>query len=651
MKLKGVNPIEQHIEKIVLALMLVLLLGVLAMQFVQRPNDIDVGNRTVSPDQVFTVLESQANLLNSQITDLSPTLPELKPVDLVERYNSAFENASGGTMQLSAALGKGVDITGATGTTVFVPTVSEGPVAALTVPITSTPVAASMWSTLDPYAVVQVPEFEAYIPAAQPFDFPSVSIEASFNGKDLEAALMGQDGGNAIPRRFWSANGLAILGFEAQRQRLNADGSWGAPEPIETPPHTPTPTQAITEDAGLSELTELVSKAGRVIDEIARPMFPPTIAGAIWEPPSEQISTGNEDSESTEVTRLKRRLSRAQRELDRLTNAPAPRQNTGGGKTGRDSRTSNPPPSNPRNQNRIDKLRTDIKDLEDQLTDLGVTNATTQDTNRARTSGSDFGSILEEESIDLWAHDLGVEPGATYRYRTRVVVNNPLFRKSSELDPDDAAQQALAMEPFARGQWSQWSDQIVVGAKEYFFVTKAEMSGQGSAAGPKATIEVYKMYYGHYRRSTLSASPGDGLSTSVRMSGDLLVFDPALIEAQEAAKAINAIETDPSAQLPEGISELPKKISIELGIYLLDIYTYQGQSEGSSFSGQNEQPMRVVLRDREGGVIVRSDISDESSQAYELASSSSSRATNTPLRAPGAPAISPAAELFEPQIP
>ena len=106
-----------------------------------------------------------------------------------------------------------------------------------------------------------------------------------------------------------------------------------------------------------------------------------------------------------------------------------------------------------------------------------------------------------------------------------------------------------------------------------------------------------------------------------------------------------------SAELPEGISELPKKISIELGIYLLDIYTYQGQSEGSSFSVQNEQPMRVVLRSREGGVIVRSDISDESSQAYELASSSSSRATNTPLRAPGAPAISPAAELFEPQIP
>ena len=85
MKLKGVNPIEQHIEKIVLAIVLVILLAVLSMQFVLRPNDVDVGNRTVSPDQVYTVLESQANQLKSQISDLNPQLPELKSVDLVER--------------------------------------------------------------------------------------------------------------------------------------------------------------------------------------------------------------------------------------------------------------------------------------------------------------------------------------------------------------------------------------------------------------------------------------------------------------------------------------------------------------------------------------------------------------------------------------
>ena len=104
MKLKGVNPIEQHIEKIVLMVMLVLLLAVLAMQFVSRPNDIDVGDRSVSPDQVYTVLEGEASRLDGQLKNQNPSLPEINEVDLVQRYNDAFANASGGRVELTAAL-------------------------------------------------------------------------------------------------------------------------------------------------------------------------------------------------------------------------------------------------------------------------------------------------------------------------------------------------------------------------------------------------------------------------------------------------------------------------------------------------------------------------------------------------------------------
>src|SRR5690606_14311417 len=171
-------------------------------------------------------------------------LPQLKQVDLVSRYNNAFENASGGLVRLSSPLGEGVDIASATGARIVVAASQEGPIGALKVPTTSTPMAASQWATLDPYAVVQVPEYAQYVPSAQPFDFASVTIESSFSGKDLQSALSG------IPRRFWSATGVAILGFEVERQELMADGSWGESAKIETPPHTPTPTGAILEDAG-----------------------------------------------------------------------------------------------------------------------------------------------------------------------------------------------------------------------------------------------------------------------------------------------------------------------------------------------------------------------------------------------------------------
>lgn len=644
MKLKGVNPLEQHIEKIVLGVVMILLLAVLSIQFVGRPNDIDVGSRAVAPDQVYVVLQGQADQLQSQLSDLDPALPEIQPVDLVERYNDAFANASGGTVQLTSALGQGVDIAeGSGGTTYEAPVVDTGPIEALMVPVTTKPIVASLWSTLDPYAVLAVPEYEQYIPATQPFDFPSVTVEAIFNGKDLEDALIG------IPRRFWSVTGLAILGFESERQELLADGSWGASESIVTPPHTPTPTNAMGDEAGLLELTALVTTAAGVIDEVARPMFPPTIAGEIWTPPSERIASAD-DSESTVINRLTRQLERNKAELDRLKGV------TGPGTNMRDPRNVRDPgqqpqtqPNTDRNKTKIDRVEKKIKDIEDQLEELGVDTKDSRKTRLTRTSRTDVGSVLEEESIELWAHDLGVEPGVTYRYRTRVVVNNPLFRKSSELNPDDAAQQALTLDPFARGDWSQWSDPIVVGADEYFFVTKAETDSGFGSVGPKATIEMYKMYYGHYRRSTLSAMPGDELSASVRMSGDLFFFDSSVIDVDAAAKAVEVLDNEEKSDLPDGITELSNRMRIDLGVFVLDIYTGQG-SEATKF-GQRVVPMQIVLRDANGEVVLRSDLGDGSSQAYKLASGSASSASSNPLRAPGAPAISSAAELFEPKGP
>ncbi|MBL4697953.1 MAG: hypothetical protein JKX70_03880 [Phycisphaerales bacterium] len=651
MKLKGVNPIEQHIEKIVLGVVMILLLAVLSMQFVSRPNDIKVSStRSVSPDQVYTVLEGQAKQIQSQLSDLNPSLPEIQSVDLVERYNNAFANASGGTIELSSALGTGVDIANATSDigTYIPPEGETGPIAALQVPMTSTPIAASMWATLDPYAVIQVPDYEEFVGLSQPFDFPSVSIEATFNGKDLEAALLGKgESGSVIPRRFWSIAGLAILGFESERQQLMPDGSWGNAQVVVTPPRTPTPTRALGEEPGLLDLTAVVTNAAGVIDEVARPMFPPTIAGEIWTPPSERVVTNN-DSGSSLINRLTRTLERSRSELERLTNAPPPAGPKGGGGRGRNSPTTPTiPGGSGRNKAQIDRVEKKIKDLEEQLKDLGVdtTNSGTT-TRRARTSAKDRVSILEQESIDLWTHDLGVMPGATYRYHTRVVVNNPLFRKSSELDAD---QQALTLDPFARGPWSAWSQPVVVGAKEYFFVTSAETAGGVGAKGAKATIELYKMFYGYYRKSTPSVSPGDELAATIRVSGDLLLFDTATLEVGDATKAVEELANADSSDLPDGITELSNRMTIDLGVYVLDIYTGTIQSE--TRLGQPVYPMQVVLRDGNGNVVVRSDLSDTNSSAFTLASESAAVASKNKLRAPGAPVVSPASELFDPPAP
>ncbi len=654
MKLKGVNQFEQHIEKIVLGVVFLILLGVIALQFVTTPNNIEDGGRSIPPAQVYTALESQANQLQSQISDLSPSLPEVQPVDLVQRYDNAFQSAGTDRLALSNALGEGVDIAAATGADAsVVGRVNDGPLVALAVPQTSTPVAASQWATLDPYALLEVPEYADYVPAQQPYDFASITVEASFSGTELQGVLNGEGGGTPIPSIYWSSTGIAVLGFEVERQRLLPGGEWGNAEPIQTPPHTPIPTNAVNAESGLQELVTVVSDAAREAGEVQRPSFPPTIAGPLWTPPSERIAMAG-SSEADQIRRLQRKLDRAREELERLGNTGRPTRpqdpGRGPGKID-DTRSPRSPNTNDRTRERIDRVEEEIEDLQEQLKELGV-NSDDAPATRVRTSRVDLRSVLEEESIELWAHDMGIEPGATYRYRTRVVVNNPLFRKQADINPDDPEQQALARDPFARGDWSDWSEPVVAGDRKYFFVTSANEGASGTTAPDKTTIELYQVYYGHYRKSTLNVSPGDLLSTDLRVSGDLLAFDTQVVTAEQAAEVVAARDSgEPDTQLPEGVSELPNRLSIEIGAFVLDIYPGQERTEGG-LGRESTQIIQVVLRDADGQIIVRTEQGDESSLAYAQASDSASSASSSPIRAPGQEsAISPAAELFEPSEP
>lgn len=686
MKLKGISPIEQHAEKGVLALLAFALLGVFAMQFTTQPNRVDTGSRRIPPQSIYTELESQAKAIDSQLKDASPLLPEVKPIDLVERYDAAVA-ADRMPQALTAALGTGVDVARAVGAAEIDARPSDENVTALRVPTTSGVLAQSMWGTLDPYAVQAVPEYSAFVPAAQPFDMPMVTVESSFSGTELRTALTPENG-TGIPRRFWQGTGLAVMGFEVERQRLLPDGSWSQPEAITTPPGTSLPTRAVASDAGLSDLTDIVSKAAQAAEDVERPMPPPTIAGAEWAPPSESVAV--DDSSLTEVDRLKRRLARAEGELARLesaNNRPDPYQSDrgggggggGGGKrsiSGTSTRDDpGPQPREDANRQRVERKRQEIQDLRDKLRELGevvddrggpgagslrddrggpvyirddsgAPGFGRDDRGGARPIGQPApDAILSRESIQLWAHDLGVKPGETYRYRSRVAVNNPLYRKGPVLNPDDADLQRSANEPFARGAWSGWSDPVVVGAREYFFVSGAAPDGGAAARGATATIELYRVFYGSYRKSTLTLTPGDAVTSTIRMPSGLFLIDPSQIDAKSASDAMFAKET---GSVPAGLTAVAGKLTLDLGAYVLDVVGMPVQAPDQF--GAMKTVYEVLIRDRSGAVVARSPVSDTGGQAYEQASKSASEASKLALRPPGQPAVSPSAGLFPPVI-
>lgn len=653
MKLKGINPIEQHIEKIVLAVMALVLLAVLAAQFLLQPNQVDANGRSIPPQDIYKTLESQATSLDAQLKDLSPALPEVPSMDLVERYNDAFAQKGLGDDVLSAPLGQGINVGRLVGQEISDTPPSSESISPLRVPATTGVVAGSQWGTLDPYAIVTVPEYAGFVPQQQPYDFASVSIESVFSGEALKDALSQREGAG-IPLRFWQGTGIAVMAFEVERQRMLPGGGWSEPEPIVTPPTTPIPTLSMPAEAGLPELTGLVSNALQAATDIEQPAPPPTIAGSAWFPPSERIEA--EDGELSPGDLIRRKLQRAEAELERLQDAGrTPDRNTrnpGRGPTRGPSRgPGNTRDTNDRSRDRIEQLRNEIRDLREQLRELGEDEDRPATDRSARSRGTAaVAQLVERQDVRLWAHDMGVEPGNTYRYRTRVAINNPLYRKGPVLDPDDSALQASSEEPFARGDWSSWSESVVVGAKEYFFVSSASPEGGAGSQVPSASIEVFRMFYGSYRRSTLTLNPGDGVRASVRLPQGLYLIDTGVVEASAAAEAFASAGADeePDA-LPTGISEPEGRLTIELGMYVLDIVARPVQAKDQF--GTLRPIGEVILADRDGNVISRTTFGDSVSPAYALAKNSALEASELELRAPGQPAANPSGSLFPRQQP
>lgn len=652
MKVKGINPIEQHVEKIVLGLVFLALLGVLALQFLTQPNQVQAGNRAVPPQDVFVVLQRQAESIDSQIKDGAPALPEVQETDLVQRYDRAFDDAADGPVRLASPLGRGVDIGTATGADIGSAGPSSDEVAALSVPQTSRPVAGAQWGTLDPYALAEAPEYAAFVPDEQPYDFPSVTVEATFSGTALRNALSPEQGAG-VPRRFWQATGMAVLGFEAERQRLMPDGSWSDPEPITVAPGTALPTRAVTSENGLPELTEVISNANAAAPDVQRPLLPPTIAGPEWIPPSERTA-GDRSQPTSRADRVRRDLERAVAELERLEAAPAGGRDPGSRDTRPTISPRDPAAPGPSNMRRIEQLRRQIQDLRDELRELGEPDPTQAGGARpgqARRPGADPRAqelqLLEQDSVRLWAHDLGVEPGATYRYRSRAVVNNPLFRKGPVLDQNDQALQAAAADPYARGAWSEWSDPVVVGAREYFFVSSADSEGALSAGRPSATVEVFRMYYGHYRKSTLTLTPGDPVEGTVRLPDSVWLIDTGVISPADAAAYI-AGPGDESA--PAGLTRPPARVTVRIGAILLDIASRPVPVTDEL--GRTMTVSEVVFRGPDGSLVVRLPRTETAGPAYAQADASATDPGRNTMRQPGSePARSPSADLFRPSEP
>jgi hypothetical protein len=631
MKLKGISTVEQHIEKIVLGVVVVILLAVVSLQFLYEPNQIEAGGKTIAPQEVFGQLETDVNKLRAAVDDPNPPLPDVETPSLISELDRALEPDSGLPRDLNVAFGKVPHIGGDES----IGPIADGPIMAMTIAEPISPTAYSQWVTTDPFVVEDNEELAAYMPAEQPYDTVGVSVETTVDGElTLQFLREGDSEHRPIPATWWRS-GVAVLMVVTERQELGHDGQWSASQPVTQFPGAFDILEAVGMDTKPTplELREIVQAAMEEAEDIVRPGYIPQIAGPEWEAPTEALERDQQYANMSDVDLLRAKRKTAKVAIARLEEQIKAQPDPGGRSGGRDP-GFNPMISNPgkgggrsgggntqdkaererrkeerrvSNLNRqIDNKLGQIEDYETQLSDLGFPVASDEDnqvdTEPVLDQNTDR-QFLGNPSYRVWTHDLDVVPGVVYRYRMQVKVNNPIYGKERSLDENVGDDLSLAAQAYASSPWSAWSDPVMVGRESYLFMSNAEQSrrvggGINVIGGRSARVsaEVYHMYYGHYRRGSTTLEPGDIAYAEVRVPEGLYLFDTETVPA-EVAYDLLGVTGDDQFGKPRGtqLSRIGKNPD-ERNPGQIDVFIdpFDQQPGGGKAGGRPGQPNRDV---------------------------------------------------------
>ena len=562
MKVKGISFFELHAEKFLLGIAVLLLLAVVAMQFIGGGSTVRVDNREVGVGEVNSILKQRAEALAARLRADAPAGVDLfdgEPPVMIGTFTEAISSS----IAPRASLPKGQPALAST----LVPSdiadvawyheprfagISIGDVVQ-----TSDAVTTQGWGALSPLG-------ERFESEPSTFDLtwltPSVRIDlASLRNELLRNAPKATPPRLPIPT-IWHNEALMLVDVVFERQKQTDDGGWAAIEVVDSfPTQDSYRTYLASADTSLrDDVFEELAREARQL-EILQPDFVETVNGS-FVPPIETMTPSAADPSTAasgeEISRLRRELlrfrqdeARTKARLDELggpvrDDEDKPAGRPGGRDRGRDDGSSGGGAAPPRGgclgsgsgmqgrrgagdaaqdeatrrrrialSERLQRISTQIARTESEIARLAP---------GLETSGASVAipNVNEDASIVAWTHDLDVAPGAVYRYRALVEVYNPFFARTTQLVPE---QQALAAGFTMSTIASDWSPPVRVAPPVSFFLARA-VPGEGGLGLGTASMEVFAFRDGKRRTESFSVQPGDviGSPSTVRRGGRVL---------------------------------------------------------------------------------------------------------------------------------
>lgn len=547
MKIKHISPIEQHFDKAIFGLAVVALLATAYLYWMRDPHQVTHDGKTYGVSTLDSAIASSAKQLSSRLNGNS--IPEQLRNWKAPDYRSRIDEEMS-LVLTPASQRPGVD-------RLSTPGISPGGGIVLGEQMTGVdgpePVHVPVVPRIDEFAINDdigtiMPDYigedaewrERKIVDDEPFDVQWVSIAADFDMATLREELEAREGSErAVPVSWWGPSQFAILDVQIERESQQPDGSWGERTIIDALPGDPT-VRPILEDIAADDTDTMLQFIIENQWDVIQPLFPDLVS-RFWLPPGTEDehpeADGQDRAEMLRAARAERLRTQRESRRPKRENRREPAPDRGGRRGGVGPPGAGPggldlnslSPDHPLRTGRITggapggaavrpprpQTRTPIR------ADVPVTpipapvqlprrdGFNPRDRAQDAARNDKYRGIVALDTVTVWGSDLTVKPGATYRYRIRVLITNPLF---GQPDLPRNQRDEVAGDIALAGAWSDWSQPIALDHRQYFFLVNAQQQPE-----PGATVEVYRYFNGGWRSYSFRVVPGDPIGTAREM--------------------------------------------------------------------------------------------------------------------------------------
>lgn len=570
----SISLIELHVEKGVLALAAVFLIGMVARFLVMEPNTVTVGSQAHGPGELDQAILRQAEDLQRAVRNAdaeAPEVPEYARELRREHEGGLFVEPDAGAPPLPKTL----DVVARFNPPL--PVLEEGQEpedVRLVTPLKPTPpVVRTGLSVVYRRPVNLLPFDESTLPEGStgPAEMSWVTI-GSFFPREAQQNEMIKAGYAGYRAKVY------VAGVDVQRQQMLANGEFGPWEDVPRAAVMPAldpPAPAYDDRSGelvnQPELDQALTILRSAQQTLMQPLFYPVQAGDDWQLPplpGLKFETPKEEEEEAAAGESPRGAPAPDRSPPpdprgggraapggggraapggggRAAPGGGGRSAPGGGRAG-PTGGQRPPQTDPGDEARLARQK-----LEDAREALGKKDWDTanrlceevlqiQKASRGlRTQAQRIKELVkikqEQGSPDVppppqeplplitnpdkegepavWCHDVTVEPGKTYRYRMRVKLWNRYVGRPDNLHDSN---RHLADQSLLVGEWSLPSDPVTATSRRHFFV-------RGPAFGePAASVDVFTWYKGNWLKEDFDVRVGDVIGGIEEMkTGDI----------------------------------------------------------------------------------------------------------------------------------